>query len=58
MMSLASFTSSTFQFHKGTIRTNTAPGIAGDISRFQFHKGTIRTDVECNENGRMEISIP
>ena len=34
---------SLFQFHKGTIRTGGALGIASSLVGFQFHKGTIRT---------------
>ena len=32
-----------FQFHKGTIRTNTALSFLFPLFLFQFHKGTIRT---------------
>ena len=34
-----------FQFHKGTIRTDTALLWSRSIFLFQFHKGTIRTPV-------------
>ena len=32
-----------FQFHKGTIRTNTMANFPDTVQLFQFHKGTIRT---------------
>ena len=47
-----------FQFHKGTIRTDTTVLSAILSSLFQFHKGTIRTYVLCNEKSFSLISIP
>ena len=35
----------TFQFHKGTIKTLTVPQTGVGCSAFQFHKGTIKTAV-------------
>ena len=35
-----------FQFHKGTIRTGSAPEYVAKYVTFQFHKGTIRTSNE------------
>ena len=34
---------SSFQFHKGTIRTAVNRLMYDNVFRFQFHKGTIRT---------------
>ena len=36
-------TASTFQFHKGTIKTNNSHIYWRFFSEFQFHKGTIKT---------------
>ena len=36
---------STFQFHKGTIRTLIRQSLTCSIVLFQFHKGTIRTQL-------------
>ena len=51
--------SSTFQFHNGTIKTTRAGISTGAISGFQFHNGTIKTCVlvllDCIS---IEISIP
>ena len=32
-----------FQFHKGTIKTGSAPAYVAKYLNFQFHKGTIKT---------------
>ena len=37
------FSSTKFQFHKGTIRTSDEPTEVFPVKLFQFHKGTIRT---------------
>ena len=34
-----------FQFHKGTIRTDSPDGAPAAPPKFQFHKGTIRTSL-------------
>ena len=34
----------TFQFHKGTIKTNDLRSAGLNAKLFQFHKGTIKTD--------------
>ncbi len=48
-----------FQFHKGTIRTPHCPKDYSLLPRFQFHKGTIRTYVGTIEYCKMApISIP
>ena len=39
-----------FQFHKGTIRTDSVHAEYRQIKSFQFHKGTIRT----RENSKRE----
>ena len=50
---------SSFQFHKGTIRTQGHHKQAGDESKFQFHKGTIRTSLLAGDLcGGSAISIP
>ena len=36
-----------FQFHKGTIRTNRPNNNTAAQRVFQFHKGTIRTFIDC-----------
>ena len=36
-----------FQFHKGTIRTDSATDTRTGENLFQFHKGTIRTPTVC-----------
>ena len=33
----------TFQFHKGTIKTNVVNAASNAVRAFQFHKGTIKT---------------
>ena len=48
----------TFQFHKGTIRTNQGQSIIDFCHVFQFHKGTIRTLVSAQVRKRIYISIP
>ena len=35
-----------FQFHKGTIRTPAESNVSAVVVIFQFHKGTIRTFIE------------
>ena len=47
-----------FQFHKGTIRTDTTVLSAILSSLFQFHKGTIRTKHTAGANVPTAISIP
>ena len=37
--------SSTFQFHKGTIKTRIFNPVVSVAFEFQFHKGTIKTEV-------------
>ena len=40
----------TFQFHKGTIKTLVLYFMLYDILTFQFHKGTIKTVGANSEN--------
>ena len=49
---------STFQFHKGTIRTVVSLSQNEDVYTFQFHKGTIRTFNERMVDKMNDISIP
>ena len=49
---------STFQFHKGTIRTINPYFALGNINSFQFHKGTIRTHPDGLDDFTTQISIP
>ena len=36
-----------FQFHKGTIETETTTEFSAYLNKFQFHKGTIETQTAC-----------
>ena len=47
-----------FQFHKGTIRTNKTSGKITAVAKFQFHKGTIRTTEKSPTLSANSISIP
>ena len=40
-----------FQFHKGTIRTQSVVPTVDSLSKFQFHKGTIRTSRAIKDAG-------
>ena len=43
----------TFQFHKGTIRTEKIRRVKEAIEKFQFHKGTIRTAVRLCQDAKV-----
>ena len=47
-----------FQFHKGTIRTDTYYESPEGFAGFQFHKGTIRTEFKAENIREGYISIP
>ena len=47
-----------FQFHKGSIKTDTGNDLGALITEFQFHKGSIKTDLRPRLNGKKYISIP
>ena len=38
---------SLFQFHKGTIKTQSFAPEDSPVKVFQFHKGTIKTEATC-----------
>ena len=48
----------TFQFHKGTIRTGSTVRYKSFDVEFQFHKGTIRTSLAATFFTCSGISIP
>ena len=48
----------TFQFHKGTIRTDNEEYRKHNLYQFQFHKGTIRTHHNRRPSFFTIISIP
>ena len=47
-----------FQFHKGTIRTEELSPLLAEFVKFQFHKGTIRTSQGRCHRASLHISIP
>ena len=55
---MIAFSHSSFQFHKGTIKTIHQTKSLLISLLFQFHKGTIKTDVPIPVAELVNISIP
>ena len=51
-------TTTSFQFHKGTIKTRQRFTHHPVAPRFQFHKGTIKTITDALDANGYTISIP